>query len=119
MASSAAGPSAAVTTEKPSRSRYVRTSRTIFASSSTTRIGAAGTAGSVIEFGIASMVGVDSRRRSCRSSDERRRQVHCATIRSLDLGRVALEPTLDRRDDSKEERPNQHLPEVLDIGDRV
>ena len=42
MASSAAGPSAAVTTVNPSRSRYVRTSRTIFASSSTTRIGAVG-----------------------------------------------------------------------------
>ena len=45
IASSAAGPSAAVTTPNPSRSRYVRTRRTIFASSSTTRIGRSGGAG--------------------------------------------------------------------------
>ena len=55
-ASSAAGPSAAVTTANPSRSRYVRTRRTIFASSSTTRIGRSGR-GSAVGLGIGSMVG--------------------------------------------------------------
>ncbi len=40
IAASALRPSVASTTRNPSRSRYIRTRRTIFGSSSTTRIGA-------------------------------------------------------------------------------
>ena len=52
-----AGVAKAAFASPQTRSRYVRTSRTIFASSSTTRIGAAGIAGSVVVVGIGSIVG--------------------------------------------------------------
>ena len=58
-------------------------------------------------------------RRVSTPSSELDREIHRRPIASLDGIRVVLEAALDGGDESIEERPNQHLAEVVDVGDRL
>src|SRR5947208_5184946 len=87
IAASAVRPSCASITRKPSRSRYIRTSRRIFASSSTTRIGA------VVAAGMPPIVSVE-----IRLARNTRPCSLCAQLGCAELDREGLAPDDDASD---------------------